>query len=306
MLMWARLQPGIVYDETVARCELDGFRVLVMMDCDVLTARVVAKVNAFQKGGGIVVGDERLCPAIKADVTVQSYERTRKADEDRAALLSKAAELRKALDGRYRSYCDSTTPDVVTRCRTYGKADYLFAVNDRREFGDYVGQHGLVMENGLPSEATLSLIRKGGHVYDLVAGREVEATVGQGRLQIHRDFGPCEGCVLMATDAAIAGVKIEAPPAAKRGESVACRISVVDDDGHPLAAVVPVKVEIRDPAGCDAEWSGYYGAKDGRMELKLDIAPSDRVGLWQIRVRELASGRESSAYFRVVFGKESK
>jgi hypothetical protein len=306
MLMWARLQPGIVYDETVARCELDGFRVLVMMDCDVLTARVVAKVNAFQKGGGIVVGDERLCPAIKADVTVQSYERTRKADEDRAALLSKATELRKALDGRYRSYCDSTTPDVVTRCRTYGKADYLFAVNDRREFGDYVGQHGLVMENGLPSEATLSLIRKGGHVYDLVAGRKVEATVGQGRLQIHRDFGPCEGCVLMATDAAIAGVKIEAPPAAKRGESVACRISVVDDDGHPLAAVVPVKVEIRDPAGCDAEWSGYYGAKDGRMELKLDIAPSDRVGLWQIRVRELASGRESSAYFRVVFGKESK
>lgn len=41
-------------------------------------------------------------------------------------------------------------------------------------------------------------------------------------------------------------------------------------------------------------------------EVKLDIAPNDRVGLRQIHVHELASGRESSAYFRVVLGKESK
>ncbi|MDD4016498.1 MAG: hypothetical protein PHV28_01015 [Kiritimatiellae bacterium] len=299
MLMWARLQPEIVYDETVVRRGLGGFRVLVMMDCDVLTASVAAKVKAFQKGGGIIVGDERLCPAVKADVVIQSYTRTRKAAEDRAALVAKAGELRKALEGRYRPYGDSATPDVVTRCRAYGGTDYLFAVNDLREFGDYVGQYGLVMENGLPSETTLSLGRKRGHVYDLVAGREVETDTRRGRLQIPRAFGPCEGCVLMVTDEAIDGVKIEAPAAAKRGEPVACAISVVDDDGHPLDAVVPVRVEIRDPSGCEAEWSGYYGAKAGRLELKLDLAANDRPGLWQIRAKELASGRAATFYFRV-------
>lgn len=299
VLMWAHLQPEIVYDETVMRRGLDGYRVLVMMDCDVLTAGVVERVQAFQAKGGLVVGDERLCPAIQADVTVQSYSRTRKASEDRAALVAKAAELRQALDGRYSGYCDVSSPDVVTRCRTYGKTDYLFAVNDSREFGDYVGPYGLVMENGLPSEAVLSLGRKRGTVYDLVAGREVKADVRRGRLQIPRAFGPCEGTVLMVMDPAIDGVTLDVPQAAARGESVTCSVSVVDDDGRPVAAVVPVRVEILDPAGAEAEWSGFYGAQDGRLVLKLELASNDRVGLWQVRVKELASRREASAYFRV-------
>jgi hypothetical protein len=299
MLLWARLQPAIVYDETVVRQGLDGYRMLVLMDCDVLTAGVVANVHAFQKNGGVIVGDERLCPAVKADIVVQSYTRTRKAGEDRAALLAKAAALRAALDGRYRGYCDSSSPDVVTRCRAYGKTDYLFAVNDQREFGDYVGQHGLVMENGLPSEATLSLSRKSGHMYDLVAGKELAVTAIGGSLTVRREFGPCEGCVLMVTDEALEGVRVEAPDSVKRGDALACRIGVVDKVGHPLDAVVPVRVEIRDPSGCEAEGGGYYGAKDGRLELTLDIAPNDRVGLWQIRVRELASGLEAVRYFRV-------
>jgi hypothetical protein len=68
----------------------------------VLTAGVVSAVKAFQARGGQVVGDERLCPAIQADMTVASYTRTRKADEDRAALIAKATDLRAALDVRYR------------------------------------------------------------------------------------------------------------------------------------------------------------------------------------------------------------
>ena len=298
-LLWARLQPEIVFDETVARGGLDRFRILVMMDCDVLTARVVSRVRAFQQAGGIVVADERLCPAITADVVIPSYTRTRKADQDRAALIAKAAELRAALGDRYQPYSDSSTPDIVTRCRAYGNTDYLFAVNDQREFGDYVGQHGLVMENGLPTEATLSLARPRGHVYDLVAGRELESIPGRGTLQIRREFGPGEGCVLMVTAAAIAGVRIEAPRQAVAGQSIPCGISVVDADGQALNAVVPLQVEISDPAGAEAEWSGFHGARDGRLQLHLAIAPNDRPGLWRIYARELASGRAAAAYFRV-------
>ena len=299
MLLWAQLQPEIVFDETVLRRGLDGFRVLVLADCDVLTAGVVAKVNAFQAKGGIVVGDERLCPAVKADVTIASVARTRKAKEDRDALLAKASQLRQALDKRYVRYCDSSSPDVVTRCRAYGKADYLFAVNDRREFGDYVGQHGLVMENGLPADATLTLKRKRGAVYDLTEGRELEAETRKGRLQIRRSFGPCEGCVLLVTDEKIEGVRIQAAEAAKRGEALAVQARVVDAKGRPVDAVVPVSVEVLDPSGAAAEWSGYYGAKDGQLALTLDLAPNDRTGLWQLRVKELASGRAAAAYFRV-------
>ncbi|MCX7887752.1 MAG: LamG domain-containing protein, partial [Verrucomicrobiae bacterium] len=231
VLMWAQLQPEIVYDETVVERGLNGYRVLVMFDCDVLTATVAAKVREFQKQGGIVVGDERLCPAIKPDIVIQSYTRTRKADEDRAALIGRAAALRKALDRRYRRYHDSSNPDVVTRCRAYRTTDYLFAVNDKREFGNYVGQFGLVMENGLPSDATLSVQRARGFVYDLLAGRLLVATNVNDQVRFHVGLGPCEGRVFMITEEPIAGVVIEAPEKASLAESVICRVSVVGPAG---------------------------------------------------------------------------
>ena len=299
MLLWAHLQPEIIYDETVKAHGLDKYRVLVMMDCDVLTADVAAAVKAFQARGGVVVGDERLCPAIRADITLASYTRTRKADEERAALIAKSAELRAALDARYRRYCDASTPDVVPRCRSYGSTDYLFAVNDRREFGDYVGQHGLVMENGLPTEAALSLARASGYVYDLTEGRILDAKVQDGRLSVARAFGPCDGCVLMVTERAINAVRVDVAQEARLGGRLSCTVSVVDREGKPIDAVVPLQVEILDPAGAQAEWSGYYGAERGQLALTLDLAPNDRHGLWQIRVRELASRRCATVYFRV-------
>ncbi len=299
VMMWAQLQPEIVFDETIAQRGLDGFRVLVMFDCDVLTATVAAKVKEFQKKGGIIVGDERLCPAIKADIVVQSGDRARNAEQARAALIAKAAELRKALDKRYRRYSDSSTPDVIARCRAYGTTDYLFVVNDKREFGDYVGQFELVMENGLPSESALTLERPHGFVYDLIAGRAVPAANTGGRLQIQSQLGPCEGRVFMVTDEAIAGIAIESADKVALGQSLACQVSVVNSQRRPLNAVVPVRVEVRDASGRDEEWTGYYGAKNGRLELKLDIASNDQPGVWEIRVRDLASRHAASRYVRV-------
>jgi hypothetical protein len=155
------------------------------------------------------------------------------------------------------------------------------------------------MENGLPSETTLSLARKSGFVYDLIAGQPVPATTSRGQLRIPAALGPCEGRVFMVTDQAIAGVKIESPSAVKLGGTATVKIAVVDKAGRLLDAVVPLRVDIRDPAGRDAERTGYYGAKDGRLELKLDLAANDSPGVWQIRVRELASGHAVSYYLRV-------
>ena len=279
MLLWAHLQPEIIYDETVKTNGLDRYSVLVMMDCDVLTAGVAATVQAFQARGGVVVGDERLCPAIQADITLASYTRTGKADEDRAALIAKSAELRAALDTRYQRYCDASTPDVVPRCRSYGSTDYLFAVNDRREFGDYVGQYGLVMENGVPATAVLSLARSSGHVYDLVEGCALDAHVRDGRLTVAHTFGPCDGCVLMVTERAINAVRVNVAQEAHLGGRLSCTISVVDQEEEPIDAVVPLRVDILDPAGAQAEGSGYYGTEHGQLTLTLDLAPNDRRGL---------------------------
>ncbi len=296
--LYAGLQPEVIYDETIERDGLDAYRVLVMPDCDVLTQTVVDAVHAFQARGGIVIGDENLCPAITPDILVETHSRPSEADVARRQNIDKALALRAELDPHYQRYADSSTPDVIPYVRSYGSTDYLFAVNDLREYGLYVGHHGLVMENGLPTEATLT-IGRGGHVYDLVAHREVEAAADGGTLAVAQHFGPCEGRLLMVTERAVQEVRVTAPEQVAPGESAPIVAEVLGDDGEPMDAVVPVRVDVLDPYGRAAEFSGWYGAKDGRVEITADIAANDVPGTWQVRAQELASGRTATAYMRV-------
>lgn len=300
ILHYAQLQPQVIYDETIARDGLDQFKVLVMVDCDVITGSMAEKIEAFQQRGGIIIGDENLAPAIKPDILLKSHARPKQADEARGIMLQKASALRKELDPHYRRYRDSSNPDVITRCRQYGTTDYVFAINDLREYGGYVGHHGLVMENGLPSDARLVVNREGGFVYDLLTHREVAAEKTSKRLTIPVHLGPCQGRVLMITDRAIEYVTIKAPDTTQRGDKFALRAAVVDDAGRSIDAIVPTQVEIVDPEGHPGEFSGYYGAKDGQLQIDLDIAPNDTPGIWTLRVTELASGRSATHYMRVL------
>jgi len=279
---------------------LDGYRVLVMPDCDVLTETVAAQVKAFQAAGGIVVGDERTCPAIQPDIVVAVYQRTGRADADKQALQARAEGLRTQLDPRYRRAVDTSEPDVIPYLRKSGQTDYVFVVNDRREYGQYVGQHGLVMENGLPAEAVVAVQRDGGAVYDLVNSRPVETIVVDGRLEFRTALGPCDGGLYMVCPQAIANLHVETPDQVSPGAQTRCVVRVVDAQNKAVGAVVPVEIRVRDPAGRLAEFSGAYGAVNGGLELVLDIAANDPFGVWQVQARELASGRSADGYFRVV------
>ncbi len=300
VLQYAHLQPEIVLDETIATRGLDGYRVLVMPDCDVLTETVAARIKAFQAAGGIVVGDERTCPAIQPDILLAVCQRTGRADADKQALLGRAAELRTKLDARYRRSVDTSNPDIIPYLRKFGPTDYVFLVNDRREYGQYVGQHGLVMENGLPAEANIAVQRDSGVVYDLVNSRPVAAQANEGRLGFTAALGPCDGGLYMVCPEAITGVRVDVPEQVLPGAQARCMVRVVDAQDRPLAAVVPVDIQVRDPAGRLAEFSGAYGAAEGQVELVLDIAANDPFGTWQIEARELASGQTARSYFRVV------
>ena len=298
-LQYAQLQPQILYEESVVQFGLDGFRVLVMPDCDVLTQRVVDRILEFQRRGGVVVADEFLPPAITPDIRLPSHPHTGKPDQDKAALLARAADLRRQLDPVYCHFTDSSNPDVVTRARQFGSTDYLFAVNDRREYGDYVGGYGLVMERGLPCATTLSLARTSGFVYDMLNGRTVTARSENGMLKIDHDFGSGDGALFMVTSRAIAKVDVDAPREALLGGTMRFTVSVTDDRGEPLDAVLPVRIEILDPDGRMAEFSGYYGAVGGQITVQCDLAPNDEPGSWRIRARELASGISAEHAFTI-------
>jgi hypothetical protein len=263
---------------------------------------VVDKIAAWQKKGGKIIADEHLCPALKADVVLTSFKREKKAAQDKASVLALAATLApqlKSAGWQARFACDQ--PEIVLRSRRFGAATYLFAINDQREAGTYVGQHGLVLENGMPSSGTVSLTGESANVYDLNRGTQVlpvKTVDGVAAWQV--DLGPCDGRLFMVLPKPLLQLKVEAPETAKAGNQVALQIEITDTTNLPVNAVVPVRVDIRDASGRSTEGTGFYGAKAGTLKVNLDIASNEDPGVWQVTVRELASRMEQTRYIRVL------
>lgn len=302
-LQHAHVPTDVLYEETLLKNGLSGRKVLVMTDCDVLSEPVVQRIQDWQKRGGKIIGDENLCPALKADVTLTSYRREKKAAADKARLLELAATLKPqvaalgVLPG-----VQADTPEVILRSRRFGDARYVFAINDRREAGTYVGQHGLVLENGVPTTATLTLPVDvtSASIYDLRTGSLVLPTRNEaGHLQWKAELGPCDGTVFMILPKPLLQLGVQAPAEAKAGQSLNLQISLTSTQEAPLKAAIPMQVELRDAGGRAAEGSGWYVAENGILTLPVDLATNETPGVWEIRIRDLASGMTKTAFMRV-------
>ena len=112
-------------------------------------------------------------------------------------------------------------------------------------------------------------------------------------------LGPCDGGVFLVTPLPIEQLEITASEFVQRGESLEVAITVADAQARPVAAVIPLQVEITDPNGRVAEFSGHHGAVRGSLNLKLDIAANDTPGVWKIHIRELASGKSATRFVKI-------
>jgi hypothetical protein len=133
----------------------------------------------------------------------------------------------------------------------------------------------------------------------LLANRAVEATPRGPATAWSVELGPCDGGVYLVTPRPINQLQIASSDSVPRGQPLEVTITIADSTGEPVPAVIPVRVDILDPNGRPAEYSGHYGAPDGVLKLRLDTAVNDTPGVWQIRSRELASGRTATRFVRV-------
>lgn len=287
---YAGLQPEIIYDEAVQQKGLDQYKVLFLMDCDVLSQSVAQEIRKFQNRGGIVIGDERLAPGIEPDILLRSMERGEPAPTKQLR-LEKASQLREELDELYRLPFVSSNRDVLLSRRRFGSSEYLFAINDSRTFGDYVGQHGKVMEKGLPASTRVTLARPAGHVYDLMQQKAV-TTQGGNEIGFDVNLSGGGGTVFLITDEPVGPLTAQVPGTARLDSRLEAAVQLNGQSGQPLAAVVPMQVRLLDPRNREAEGSGYYGAANGRLQVAFDLAPNDLPGRWRLKITERITGQK--------------
>ncbi|KKR04412.1 MAG: hypothetical protein UT30_C0008G0034 [Candidatus Uhrbacteria bacterium GW2011_GWF2_39_13] len=300
MLQWARLQPEVIYEETIVRDGLDGVKVLLTPNCSVLPVSVFEKIREFQRKGGIIVADQNLAPALKSDILLRKFTRNGPPDKSKTELQNMASKLRDELKEVYTPSLDSSDSDVIVYRRAYKDTDYIFAINDKRTYGDYVGHHRKVMEKGLPNTAELFLKRKNVCVYDLTENREILTKSTENGIKWNADLAPGGGRLYMVSSRPLEKIIIDVAPRKEDEQKVRISAKVTDKKLQPLDAVVPMEIKIIDPKGKEAEFSGYYGAKDGIQEINLDLAKNDGPGTWIIKAKELATGKTAEAAFKFI------
>lgn len=295
---YAGLEPKIIYDETIVQQGLDCYKVLFLTHCDVLTRQVAAVIKRFQDNGGIIIGDEFLCPEIQPDILLPSFRRASVAKADKTALLAMASTLNRELAPFHPQKATSSNPEVLLKQRGL-HANYLFAINDHRDYGNYVGAHKLVMEAGLPSQTTISWGRTDQVIYDLISQSRVPSKEKNGATVFEVNLNGGEGTLLLALEKPVENLTITSPDAVTRGTQGSITIDLKDGNGDEIPAVVPMEITVRDPKGNLAEQSGSYGAANGSLTLALDIASNDFPGEWKIEAKEGVSGKRSVATFVV-------
>lgn len=321
-LQRARLDPRVVYEETIMR---DGFgrtKILYAPQCEFLSAPVVEKVRAFQESGGILLADEKLLPALKADVVVPvfAYRKPPKSDhtadmdaitqtrvceearchteKSKADMLSAADALRRTLKERYayEPKADSSSPEIVTYSRAWRGTPYVFALNDRRTFGDYVGQWGLTMEKGLPFSGNVTLNDPDGRigaVYELSRGGELPfRRLADGRVEVPISYETNDGRLLLFLEHRIAKVEVAC---CRRGCDICVTMTVRDEAGALVPARLPVEIRIFDAAGQELDGAGYVCAEGGVCKLAVRTNLNDPPGGYHVVCRGRASGIVSRA-----------
>ena len=287
MATLANLNPKVLYEENIEKGIPPETKVILMPECDVLTEKSFAALREFDRRGGLIVGDMNLVPGIMADFQLPEFNRKNKAETDDAAIRKAAQELNKNLAGYYQSYSGSDRADIFTLVRSWKQADYLFVINDRRQAGDYVGQYGLVLEQGMPNQGNAILRRKAGAVYDLVKHKSVPFTCDGEKTTIPVQYETNDGRVFLVTDKPLGTLTVRLSPSSKRGSRFQLAISSPDKD-----VLIPVRIAIQGPDGYVADESGSAVVEEGVFTREIHIPDNASAGNWNFTVTNLADGSQ--------------
>jgi len=259
--MKAHIPTEYVADEEILKGALKKYKVLVLADVDFITKSVSDAIASFIAQGGIVFTDENCELVVPGGRAVKN--------------AAAAEEVKKAITPEF----DVNTPDLIATVFTSGGSQYMMFVN---------------LNTIQPTTGEITLKSLGKYqAYDVFNGQSIKNNNGKISLTI----APAEGKLIGLYPSSISRVSIKTPVNCLRDKTLAVKIAVNAQDNKPVSALLPVKVTIRNPQGKETEYSDYYAAKDGKLNLSFTPAVNDLAGKWRIEAKELSSGVSSTASF---------
>jgi len=309
LLMMNHVPFDVVLDEDIVEGALDRYRVLVMPKADTLTRSMHQRIQAFAAGGGTVIADASLRAAVpNAQITRFDFTHQLRidgralakgnavtAEEDREFMEGYARELAPLLSG-VPGAAQADSPRVLTNCLEGGAARYQFFVNDHRTYGPRFGPWKLRFELGAPQTATASVAIDGRPaLYDALRRARVDYECLENRAVFPIRMTGARGKLIVSLPEAIGRVALDVPASAQAGQPVPVRVEVLGESGAILAAVLPLRVDIRDALGRKTEWGRYTATHGGLGHFIFVPALNDALGQWTVRATEWVSGKNAEA-----------
>lgn len=318
----ARFGVDVLYDEDIKDGALDRYAVLAIPQCRFLLKSVKERIDAFQQGGGTVLLDADAQVSIPGAVTLPQVSA---ADAGGARLelvpgevLDLSTSPRAVLDADLRlaakalreqllprlkekPFVDSPNPYVVLDARASGELSYIFAINDRRTVGPYLGQFGAVLERGVPISAQIVLRDTPGALYDAIDTRQLSVSANEGggcstELQIEPGWGK----LLVAAQEPMGRVEVTVSDRASSGGPVDVKVQAKYASGRNVAGVVPLRFDVLSPDGAVNDYSRFTATgPDGSWSTSVPIADNEPPGEWVVRVTELFGGNTTLEGFSV-------
>ncbi len=302
----------VVDDADVLAGRLAGVKLLLCPCFRATTDRLRDALAAWQKAGGVLVGDEHwridgltpdeLFPGKTPKTLGITYRNETLAQwhqVNRDAVLAwqpkGAAEANDALT--------SPTRDVALSLRRDGGTLYAVAANVSARRGAWADKFQVTdpryLDEGQEIEATVSLRVPAGYAfYDAARSREVAA----GELRRDGDrvvwttlLPPAGAVVLVAVPRPIGQIALACRPDRPRAGQVGdLTIRVLDDRGQPMPGRTAVRVELTDPGGARHDASGIHPVLAGEAHLPFGIDLDAKPGTWTATVNDLISGRRAT------------
>jgi hypothetical protein len=328
VMAMAQLNADVVFDQQVEQGILKDYQVLVMPKCDVVTQKMLGEIRALAQRGGKLISDQYLGPELpgvtrfdfdftyRPKVNADAIERGAMfadwddhlnpktaslaaargvtADEDQRIMESYARRLKAGLAGRVDPEVELDTPKALVNVLEHGGVRYLVLVNDHRGYDDRTGRYKAIMEKLLPQKVTVTLRNWTGplHAYDMLGRKLLPAAKTPAGLSFAVDLDALGGKLVALYPTRPAKLEIAAPA---RKLSIAIR----DDQGKPLGGLQPLEVTVTDAKGAATEYTDYYAAANGELDIPLHPAVNDAPGPWRVRVEDLTAGLTAERTFNV-------